>query len=44
MKLAFCIVAIVLFILATLPLSEPYSGRMLPLGLAFLAASLCLPI
>jgi zinc transporter ZupT len=30
-------VALILFVLAAIPIPEPYSGRLVPLGLAFLA-------
>jgi hypothetical protein len=36
---AFLIVALILFVLAAVPLPEPYSGRLVPLGLAFMAAA-----
>jgi hypothetical protein len=42
MRLAFCVVAVVLFILAAFPQTQEW--RLLPIGLAFLAASLCLPL
>lgn len=41
MRLAFVIVAVVLFVLAALPV--PATGRLLPIGLAFFAASTIAP-
>jgi len=42
MRLAFCMLAIVLFILSAMPVTDPY--RLMPIGLACLAASLCAPL
>jgi len=40
---AFGIVAVILFILAAIPVTEPWSGRLTNVGLAFFAASFVVP-
>lgn len=37
------IVSIILFALAAVPFPEPYSGRLVPVGLAFFAAGHVVP-
>jgi hypothetical protein len=36
----FFLVALILFAFAVFPIPEPYGGRLVPLGLSFLAAGL----
>jgi hypothetical protein len=40
---AFLIVAVLLFILAAIPVTEPWGGRLTNVGLAFFAASFLVP-
>ncbi len=40
---AFLIVAVILFILAAIPVTEPWGGRLNSVGLAFFAAAFIVP-